>query len=58
MVEGKTNVEATIAELAKAFPAAFTLDSSLVGSYPFAEAQVSDPIRGLEFWWLGLLTTN
>jgi len=30
MVEGKTNVEATIAELVKAFPAAFTLDSSLV----------------------------
>jgi ProP effector len=29
-LEGKTNVEATIAELVKAFPAAFTLDSALV----------------------------
>jgi ProP effector len=29
-VEGKTNVEATIAELVKAFPAAFTPDSSQV----------------------------
>jgi sRNA-binding protein len=30
MAEGKNNVEATIAELAKVFPTAFTLDSSLV----------------------------
>jgi ProP effector len=30
MVEGKRNLEATITELVKAFPAAFTLDSSQV----------------------------